>query len=136
MVSQPWAVAQPPSESIAIYNWEVGSRLADAGDQVTIVAPRVGATPAEADGVSFEYVGIDGDWRLRRFLEPLEGRLGARLPLFATPAFFPLYVRRVVSLLSSIEPEVVHVHNLLGALRRCGGHCRGRGSSSTCMPSG
>ncbi len=116
-VSQPWARAQPPSESIAIYNWEVGRRLAAAGEEVEIVGPLLGdAADGEVDGVRLRYLGIDGDWRLRRLLEPAERRLGARLPLFATRAFFPLYVRRVAALLAERPPEVVHLHNLLGAV--------------------
>ncbi|HEX3239245.1 MAG TPA: glycosyltransferase family 4 protein [Solirubrobacterales bacterium] len=116
-MSQPWARAQPPSESIAIYNWEVGRRLAAAGEEVEIVGPLLGdAADGEVEGVSLRYLGIDGDWRLRRLLEPVERRLGSRLPLFATRAFFPLYVRRVAALLAERPPDVVHVHNLLGAV--------------------
>lgn len=116
-VSQPWAVAWPPSESIAIYNWEVGRRLAAAGDEVGIVGPRLGEQrDGEAEGVALRYLEIDRDWRLRRLLEPLERGLGARLPLFATRAFFPVYVSRVAAALAADRPDVVHVHNLLGAV--------------------
>src|SRR6185295_3977494 len=81
-VSQPWARALPPSESVAIWSREVGRRLAAAGDEVTIWSRFAHAE--RDDGVEYRTVDAPWDWRLLRLR-----------PSFHSPRYHGLYYRGI-----------------------------------------
>lgn len=105
-VSQPWASALPPSESVAIWTGEVARRLAPRHD-VSVLARARGSERRE--GVLYAGIEAERDWRLMKLLEPTEQLWPRRLPLFASPLYHPLYWRGAVRRAGGLE--LVHLHN-------------------------
>lgn len=110
LVSQPWARAWPPSDSIAIWNLEVGRRLQEAGHEVAIWAPALDAGP-QAGPVPVHHVEIANDWRAQKLLAPLAPRLPRRRPLFASPVFHAEYAARTAAGIRRFAPDAIHLHN-------------------------
>lgn len=124
-MTQPWAVALPPSESVAIWTHEVGRRLAARGHDVVVYANGHGAseTDLHADGVEYRLLPTVLDWRLLKLLEPLARRRGSNRPAFASRLYFLEYALRVARELRRAPADVVHVHNFsqfVPILRRAG----------------
>jgi glycosyltransferase involved in cell wall biosynthesis len=106
--TQPWARAYPPSESIAIWSYEVGKRL--AGEHEVVVWEREReAEPGSRrqDGIEIRSFRGRGDDRVAGAL----GRLQRGLPAFASPLYYPSYHAAVARDSRRLRPDVVHVHN-------------------------
>lgn len=103
----------PPSESVAIWNLEVGRRLAAAGHEVAIWGPQLepGPMTEQAHGIRLRRVGMVADWRALRALAVLEPRLPPRRPLFSSSAFYAGYALRVATGVRAWRADAVHVHN-------------------------
>jgi glycosyltransferase involved in cell wall biosynthesis len=108
VISQPWASALPPSESVAIWSVEVGQRLANS-DEVLLLS-RYGE-PAEQGAFRHLPVSADNDWRVARLLEA-SSRLRPRdRPAFASALYHRGYFRRAVEAAVEAECDVVHLLN-------------------------
>jgi glycosyltransferase involved in cell wall biosynthesis len=105
-VSQPWARALPPSESVAIWTLAVAHRLA-ARHEVAVLARGRGSERRQ--GVLHVGLEAEHDWRLMKLLEPTERLWPRRLPLFASPLYHPLYWREVLGRARGLD--LVHIHN-------------------------
>jgi spore coat protein SA len=121
-VSQPWAAALPPSESVSIWNREVARRL--GGDHEVVIYGRGaerGVEVEEIDGVEYRRVAAELDWRLLKATRPLTRLRSAGRPMFASYLFHSAYLAAVARDVRRLRPDVCHVHNfsqLLPLLRR------------------
>ena len=119
LLSQPGARAIPPSESIAICNWEMGRRLARVAGEGPVAiygARHAPEGPARAEGVEVRYVDTAADWRLARLTAPTARLRPRGRPLFASRLHFPAYVRRIAADLRRSPRDHVHVHNAFRAV--------------------
>ena len=122
-LTQPWARALPPSESVAIWAEAVATRLASRGHAVTIWSrDRDGdGEPLEHGGVVFRFVRARGDDRLELALRRLDRLRPPRRPLFATSSYHGVYHAELLRELRRDPPDVVHVptfSQLVRPLRR------------------
>ena len=110
-VSQPWAGALPPSESIAIWNQSIARLLAAGGEHPRIYASAAVRAPGRQldEGVDYRFISATPDWRALRVLEHMPCR--RRQPLFASRLYFAAYARRIAADLRRDPCDVVHVHN-------------------------
>jgi spore coat protein SA len=111
-VSQPWARALPPSESVAIWTREVARRLACEVD--VVVYARGGSRGVQVereDGVEYRLVPAELDWRAMKAAAPLRRLRPARRPFFAGYLFHPAYLAAVARDVARRKPNLVHVHN-------------------------
>ncbi len=110
-LTQPWAQALPPSESVAIWTQELATRLAAAGHEVSVWSrDREGSGQLRReDGVAYRFVRGRGDHRLERALRRLDRARPVRRPLFASPSYHGIYHAEVVRALRRERPDVVHV---------------------------
>ena len=121
-VSQPWARALPPSESVAIWTREVARRLSSEVD--VVVYGRGGRRALEIereDGVQYRLVPAELDWRAMKLAAPLRRLRQPGRPFFAGYFFHPAYLAAVARDVARLRPAVVHVHNFsqfLPVLRR------------------
>jgi spore coat protein SA len=108
IISQPWASVLPPSESVAIWSVEVGSRLARS-DEVLLLS-RYG-DPVEQHGFRHVPVAAEHDWRVVKLLEA-SSRLRPRgRPAFASTLYHGGYFRGAVRAAVDAECDVVHLPN-------------------------
>jgi glycosyltransferase involved in cell wall biosynthesis len=106
-LSQPWARALPPSESVAIWTHEVARRLAAQHDVSVWARRHAGDEPVRKDaGVEYRTVAGRGDYRLLRTLKPA----------FSSGLYHPVYHIEVARRLRSWQPDVIHVHNFSQAV--------------------
>ena len=110
-VTQPWARALPPSESVAIWTEAVATRLASRGHEVRIWSRDREGTgePLAVDGVQYRYVRARGDDRLELALRRLDRLRPPRRPLFATSSYHGVYHAELLRELRRDPPDVVHV---------------------------
>jgi glycosyltransferase involved in cell wall biosynthesis len=127
-VSQPWARALPPSESVAIWTREVARRLAGEVDVVVYARGVRRAVEVErAQGVEYRLVAAELDWRFMKAVAPLRRVRPARRPFFAGYLFHPAYLAAVARDVQRLRPAVVHVHNFsqfVPVIRRASGRSR------------
>ena len=112
-LTQPWARALPPSESIAIWTREVGRRLADR-HEVVVWARRGRHERAkiQEDGVEYRFVVGNGDYRLEQLLTSRFDRLRSpQRPPFASPLYNAAYHLAIARGLARAKPDVVHIQN-------------------------
>ncbi len=116
IINQPWNPAIPPVQagSIAIWNYHVAKRLAGTAD-ITVFSKRVpGRGPVELhDGVCYRRESTSPD----PYRQPMSAWLALRSrldrrPLFAQPAYYRAFGRRVALALATLDPQIVHLHNL------------------------
>jgi glycosyltransferase involved in cell wall biosynthesis len=105
-VSQPWASALPPSESVAIWTNAVARRLASRHDVAVLARAR---ESDRHEGVVYDGIEAERDWRVMKLLRPTDRLWPRRLPLFASPLYHPLYWREVARRANRFD--VVHLHN-------------------------
>ena len=110
-LTHPWAVALPPSESVAIWTQAVATRLASHGHDVAIWSrDREGrAAPISSDGVDYRFVRGRGDDRLELALRRLDRFRPAGRPLFATSSYHGIYHLELLRELRGDPPDVVHL---------------------------
>jgi glycosyltransferase involved in cell wall biosynthesis len=124
-LTQPWATAVPPSESVAIWTKEVAQRL--AGDHDVRVWSRgpAGAPPLLLDGVEYRFVRGRGDYRLERALRRFDRLRPAARPVFASPAYQASYHLELLRALRADPPDVIHVQTFSQLVRPAKLACRG-----------
>jgi len=112
LLTQPWARALPPSESIAIWTREVGRRLA-ARHEVVVWSRRGRRERAQVreDGVEYRFVVGNGDYRLEQLTRHFDGLRSPQRAAFASPLYNAMYHLAIARGLSGARPEVVHIHN-------------------------
>src|SRR4051812_22257954 len=115
-LTQPWAAAIPPSESIAIWTQEVARRLAGQ-HEVQIWSRFRGETPMQVDGVEYRFVDARGDFRLERALRRADRLRPAGRPLFASPAYHGSYHLALLRALRADPPDVIHLHTFSQLVR-------------------
>jgi glycosyltransferase involved in cell wall biosynthesis len=110
-VTQPWAVALPPSESVAVGTKAIAERLAGEHEPVVWSRRPEGAEGdvVEADGVEYRFVSGRGDYRVQRLAERLP--FTPRRPLFATHLSYPSFHLQVALGLRGQRPDAIRVSN-------------------------
>jgi glycosyltransferase involved in cell wall biosynthesis len=116
-LTQPWATAIPPSESVAIWTQEVARRLADDHDVLIWSRGPPRAEPLRRDGVEYRFVHGRGDYRLERALRRFDRLRPAGRPAFASPAFQVSYHLGLLRALRSDPPDVIHVQTFSQLVR-------------------
>lgn len=115
-ISQPWNYVIPPvrAGSIAIWNYQVACRLAEAHD-VIIYARRIRTQKKKEKYLDVEYrrFWIAPDIWGNRILKRVVHSKGRR-PFFCSVLYYFFYILRIAldMRLSSIPPDIVHVNNL------------------------
>jgi glycosyltransferase involved in cell wall biosynthesis len=111
-LTQPWASALPPSESIATWTQQVARRLAPDHD-VVVWGRRGRKEPANTrdDGVEYRFVVGNGDYRLGQLLSHTAKRRPPQKPLFASPLYHLSYHLAIAWSLRTSRPDIVHIHN-------------------------
>jgi glycosyltransferase involved in cell wall biosynthesis len=109
-LTQPWATALPPSESVAIWTEAIATRLAADHDVVIWSRDREGnAAPLQLNGIEYRFVRGRGDFRLERALRPFDRLRPARRPLFASLLYRASYHLDLLRALRADPPDVVHI---------------------------
>ncbi|HEV8098894.1 MAG TPA: glycosyltransferase family 4 protein, partial [Gaiellaceae bacterium] len=104
--TQPWAWPYPPSESIAIWSYEVGKRLAGEHEVVIWARDREGGSGSQAlDGIEVRTFRGRGDHRATTLLERTRPRP------FASPLYYPAYHAALARDARRLRPDVIHIHN-------------------------
>jgi glycosyltransferase involved in cell wall biosynthesis len=122
-VTQPWARALPPSESLAIGTKEIAERLGD-GYEPVIWSQRpsdVEGTPVRLNGVEYRFVTARGDDFALRLTERFRPAFRSRRPLFSSYAFNPSYHLHLALALRKEQPDAIRISNfsqLVPVLRR------------------
>jgi glycosyltransferase involved in cell wall biosynthesis len=101
-ISQPWATALPPSESIAIGTKAIAERL--AGEHESTIwgrAAGAGEAVARAEGVTYRFVSGRGDYRINRLVRPR----------FTSYLHYPSYHLAVVLGVRKQRPDAIRVSN-------------------------
>ena len=116
-VTQPWAIALPPSESIAIGTKAIAERLADGHQPLIWSPPPPGASEGRccADGVEYRFVSGRGDYRIQRILERLP-LFGERRPLFSSALYYPSYHLQVALAARREQPDAIRISNFSNLL--------------------
>jgi glycosyltransferase involved in cell wall biosynthesis len=111
-LSQPWASALPPSESIATWTQQVARRLTSEHD-VHVWGHRYRHEPAfvRDQGVSYRFVVGNGDYRLGQLAGASVRFRPLRKPLFSSFLYHPGYHLAIARGLRRERAEVVHIHN-------------------------
>ena len=111
-LTQPWASALPPSESIATWTQQVARRFS-AEHEVVVWGHRARSEPPVVHdcGVEYRFVVGNGDYRFGQILNRITTKPTVRKPLFASSLYYPFYHLAIARGLREARPDVVHVHN-------------------------
>ena len=111
-VTQPWALALPPSESIAIGTRAIAERLADEHEPLIWSPPPPGGSErgSSVNGVEYRFVSGRGDYRLARVTERLP-LFSERRPLFSSPLYHPSYHLQVALAARREQPDAIRISN-------------------------
>ena len=128
-VTQPWAVALPPSESVAIGTKAIAEGLADEHEPVVWSPPPPGAGAGQqrVNGVEYRFVRGRGDYRALRLLERAAPLFPRRRPPFTSHLHYPSYNLQVALALRRRQPGAIRVSNfskLVPLFRRACPHAR------------
>src|SRR5690242_1287989 len=106
-VTQPWAVALPPSESVAVGTKAIAEGLADEHAPLVWSPPPLGAAVREAhlNGVDYRFVHGRGDYRALQLLERLRPLFSTRRPPFTSYLHYPSYHFQVALALRREQPD-------------------------------
>jgi glycosyltransferase involved in cell wall biosynthesis len=112
-VTQPWAVALPPSESVAVGTKAIAEGLADEHEPVVWSPPPPGAGAGEArlNGVEYRFVRGRGDYRALRLLERAAPLFPTRRPPFTSQLHYPSYNLQVALGLRRQRPDAIRISN-------------------------
>jgi spore coat protein SA len=112
-VTQPWAVALPPSESVAVGTKAIAEGLAGDHEPVIWSPPPPGSDTREArlNGVEYRFVHGRGDYRAQRLLERLRPLFPARRPPFTSYLHYPSYNFQVALALRREQPDAIRISN-------------------------
>jgi spore coat protein SA len=116
-LTQPWATAVPPSESVAIWTQEVARRLAADHDVRIWSRGPSDAPPLRLDGVEYRFVRGRGDYRLERALRRFDRFRPVERPAFASPAFQASYHAELLRALRADPPDVIHAQTFSQLVR-------------------
>ena len=108
IISQPWASVVPPSESVAIWSAEMGTRLARTDD--VLIVSRYG-DELRRDGFRPARVEANGDWRVLRVLEAASTLRPRRRPVFWSNLYHRGYFRGAADAALDAGAEVLHLPN-------------------------
>jgi glycosyltransferase involved in cell wall biosynthesis len=106
-LTQPWATAVPPSESVAIWTFEVARRLAE--DHEVAVWSRGTAEPMTLEGVEYRFASGRGDHRLERALRRVERLRPVDRPVFSSGLYGASYHLMLARDLRRWRPDVIQV---------------------------
>jgi glycosyltransferase involved in cell wall biosynthesis len=111
-LTQPWASALPPSESIATWTKQIATRLA-SDHETTVWGHRYRHEPdhRREQGVDYRFVVGNGDYRVARLIAPFARFRPPRKPEFSSPLYYPAYHLAIARGLRQANAQVVHIHN-------------------------
>jgi len=113
-VSQPWNRVVPPVQagSLAIWTYQIARRLARS-HQVTVYSRRAPGDERlqQHEGVEYRRFGLLADRCLRKLLEGFSRFRSPERPTFASPLYYPRYIRQVAADIRARQCDLVHIFN-------------------------
>ncbi len=113
-IAQPIDPVIPPHQnSIGIWTYEVGRRLAESNEILVYHKPQgfKGKKKTRIDGVRFNTVPLRFDLRFLRYLKIFSERFNFGRPLFAGSLYYLGYILKIAFNLKKEDCDIVHIHN-------------------------
>ncbi|MBN2009923.1 glycosyltransferase family 4 protein [candidate division KSB1 bacterium] len=115
IINQPWnEFPSIKAASIAIWNYEIASRLQSAGHKIVVYSKTESKKPKfeDVNGISCRRVSTFIDQKLLRYLKRLSKLFSETRPLFASVFFYFGYIFQIAFDLRRMNCDIVHIHNL------------------------
>lgn len=110
--------------SIALWSYRAATELRDR-HEVSIYGSRFGSVDRiEEDGITYHGFDVESDNRRLKFLRFLKVIFNGRRAFFATPWYFGIYYRNLVTAIAKKDFDVVHIHNFPQVVGMVKSHCK------------